>query len=154
MRNVENLVRIHMCDDDPDDQLLVSDALIEARLCNPIDFTNNGVELLQYLNREGEFEHLKGQPLPGLILLDLNMPLMDGREALAKLKQNDKLKSIPVVVLTTSKAEEDVARTYDMGVNSFIIKPVSFDGLVELIRSMTDYWFHIVSLPKDRSDES
>ena len=154
MRNVENLVRIHMCDDDPDDQLLVSDALIEARLGNPIDFTNNGVELLQYLNREGEFEHLKGQPLPGLILLDLNMPLMDGREALAKLKQNDKLKSIPVVVLTTSKAEEDVARTYDMGVNSFIIKPVSFDGLVELIRSMTDYWFHIVSLPKDRSDES
>ena len=154
MNNVENLVRIHMCDDDPDDQLLVSDALSEARLGNQIDFSNNGVELLQYLNREGQFEHLKGEPLPGLILLDLNMPVMDGREVLIKLKQNDKFKSIPIVVLTTSKAEEDVAKTYGMGVNSFIIKPVSFDSLVELIRSMTDYWFHIVSLPKDRSDDS
>jgi len=152
MKTVEQLVKIHMCDDDPDDQLLVSDALLEARLGNKIDFTNNGVELLQYLNREGEFTHLKGDPLPGLILLDLNMPIMDGREVLTHLKNNDKFKSIPIVVLTTSKAEEDVAKTYGMGVNSFIIKPVSFDSLVELIRSMTDYWFHIVSLPKNPQD--
>jgi len=152
MKTVEQLVKIHMCDDDPDDQLLVSDALLEARLGNKIDFTNNGVELLQYLNREGEFTHLKGDPLPGLILLDLNMPIMDGREVLTHLKNNDKFKSIPIVVLTTSKAEEDVAKTYGMGVNSFIIKPVSFDSLVELIRSMTDYWFHIVSLPKHPQD--
>jgi len=137
-----------MCDDDPDDQLLVTDALEEARLGNPIDFTNNGKELLQYLNREGKYEHLMGQPLPGLILLDLNMPVMDGREALAKIKQHEKFRSIPIIVLTTSKAEADIARTYDMGVNSFIMKPVSFDSLVDMVRSVTDYWFHLVSLPK------
>ncbi len=141
-------ITIHMCDDDPDDQLLVSDALEEARLGNPIDFTNNGKELLQYLNREGDYAHLMDQPLPGLILLDLNMPVMDGREVLDQLKQNEKFRSIPIIVLTTSKAEADIARTYDMGVNSFIIKPVSFDSLVDMIRSVSDYWFHLVSLPK------
>ncbi|MCJ8293663.1 MAG: response regulator [Colwellia sp.] len=141
-------ITIHMCDDDPDDQLLVSDALEEARLGNPIDFTNNGKELLQYLNREGAFAHLIDQPLPGLILLDLNMPVMDGREVLNKIKQNEKFRSIPIIVLTTSKAEADIARTYEMGVNSFIIKPVSFDSLVEMVRSVSDYWFHLVSLPK------
>jgi len=140
-------IRIHMCDDDPDDQLLVSDALEEARLGNPIDFTTNGKELLQYLNREDKYSHLIDQPLPGLILLDLNMPVMDGREVLSKLKQHDKFRSIPIIILTTSKAEADIARTYDMGVNSFIMKPVSFDSLVEMIRSVTDYWFHLVSLP-------
>jgi len=141
-------IRIHMCDDDPDDQLLVNDALEEARLGNPIDFTNNGKELLQYLNREGEYSHLVDQPLPGLILLDLNMPVMDGREVLSKIKKHEKFRSIPIIVLTTSKAEADIARTYDMGVNSFIMKPVSFDSLVEMIKSVTDYWFHLVSLPK------
>jgi len=140
-------IRIHMCDDDPDDQLLVSDALEEARLGIPIDFTTNGKELLQYLNREDKYSHLIDQPLPGLILLDLNMPVMDGREVLSKLKQHDKFRSIPIIILTTSKAEADIARTYDMGVNSFIMKPVSFDSLVEMIRSVTDYWFHLVSLP-------
>jgi len=141
-------VTIHMCDDDPDDQLLVTDALHEAKLATPIDFTSNGKELLQYLNREAPYEHMKGKPLPGIILLDLNMPVMDGREVLAKIKSNEKLKSIPIIVLTTSKAEEDIARTYDMGVNSFIIKPVSFENLVEMIQSVTDYWFSLVSLPK------
>ncbi|NQZ22979.1 MAG: response regulator [Colwellia sp.] len=146
----ENLkpIRIHMCDDDPDDQLLVSDALEEARLGNDIDFTNNGKELLQYLNREGQFSHLVDQPLPGLILLDLNMPVMDGREVLSKIKQHEKFRSIPIIVLTTSKAEADIARTYDMGVNSFIMKPVSFDSLVDMVKSVTDYWFHLVSLPQ------
>ncbi|NRA19453.1 MAG: response regulator [Oceanospirillaceae bacterium] len=142
-----NMMSIHMCDDDLDDQLLVSDALLEAKLGNPIDFTNNGLELLQYLRREGEFSHLQGEPLPGLILLDLNMPIMDGREVLNELKRDPVFKAIPVVILTTSKAEEDIAKTYNMGVNSFIIKPVSFDSLVETIKSMTNYWFHIVSLP-------
>ena len=141
-------IRIHMCDDDPDDQLLVSDALEEARLGNPIDFTNNGKELLQYLNREGAFSHLVDEPLPGIILLDLNMPVMDGREVLSKIKQHEKFRSIPIIVLTTSKAEADIARTYDMGVNSFIMKPVSFDSLVDMIKSVTDYWFHLVSLPQ------
>lgn len=138
-----------MCDDDPDDQLLVSDALEEARLGNPIDFTNNGKELFQYLNREGKYSHLVDQPLPGLILLDLNMPIMDGREVLAKIKQHERFRSIPIIVLTTSKAEADIARTYDMGVNSFIMKPVSFESLVDMVKSVTDYWFHLVSLPKE-----
>ena len=141
-------IKIHMCDDDHDDQLLLSDALEEARLGNSIDFTNNGKELLQYLNREGAFSHLVDEPLPGLILLDLNMPVMDGREVLSKIKQHEKFRSIPIIVLTTSKAEADIARTYDMGVNSFIMKPVSFGSLVEMIKSVTDYWFHLVSLPK------
>lgn len=143
-----SVITIHMCDDDPDDQLLITDALQEARLANPIDFTSNGRELLQYLNREGDYAALKGQPLPGLILLDLNMPIMDGREVLKVLKNDDKFKSIPIIVLTTSKAEEDVARSYDMGVNSFVIKPVSFSNLVEMIQSITDYWFNVVALPK------
>ena len=142
-----NMLSIHMCDDDLDDQLLVSDALLEAKLGNPIDFTNNGLELLQYLRREGEFSRLQGEPLPGLILLDLNMPIMDGREVLIELKRDPVLKAIHVVILTTSKAEEDIAKTYNMGVNSFIIKPVSFDSLVQTNKSMTNYWFHIVSLP-------
>jgi len=148
MREDLKLISIHMCDDDPDDQLLVSDALDEARLGNIIDFTSNGKELFQYLNREGDYAHLVDKPLPGLILLDLNMPVMDGREVLSKLKQNEKFRSIPVIVLTTSKAEEDIARSYGMGVNSFIIKPVSFENLVDMVRTVTDYWFHLVSLPK------
>ncbi len=137
-----------MCDDDPDDQLLVSDALEEASLGNPIDFTLNGKELLQYLNREAAYSHLVEEPLPGLILLDLNMPVMDGREVLAKLKKHEKFCSIPIIVLTTSKADTDIAQTYDMGSNSFIIKPVSFDNLVEMMKSITYYWFNLVSLPK------
>jgi len=148
MADNQSVITIHMCDDDPDDQLLVSDALKEARLGNPIDFTSNGRELLQYLNREGKYETLKDTPLPGIILLDLNMPIMDGREVLKILKENEKFKSIPIVILTTSKAEEDVARSYDMGVNSFVIKPVSFENLVEMIQSITEYWFHVVHLPK------
>ena len=148
MDNSMTTIRIHMCDDDPDDQLLVTDALEEARLGNPIDFTNNGKELLQYLNREGKYSHLIDQPLPGLILLDLNMPVMDGREVLSKIKQHEKFRSIPIIVLTTSKAEADIARSYDMGVNSFIMKPVSFDSLVDMVKSVTDYWFHLVSLPQ------
>lgn len=148
MKPDSTAITIHMCDDDPDDQLLITDALLEAKLANPIDFTANGKELLQYLNREAPFEHLKDKPLPGIILLDLNMPIMDGREVLKKIKSNEKFRSIPVVVLTTSKAEEDIARTYGMGVNSFIIKPVSFENLVEMVQSVTEYWFSFVSLPK------
>lgn len=149
MQENEKLVRIHMCDDDPDDQLLVSDALEEARLSNPIDFTSNGKELLQYLKREGDYADLIDQSLPGLILLDLNMPVMDGREVLKQLKHHEKFGSIPVIVLTTSKAEEDIARSYNMGVNSFIIKPVAFESLVEMVATVTNYWFNLVSLPPE-----
>ena len=143
----EKLIRIHMCDDDPDDCLLIKEALEEYRLVNCIDFTANGEQLMDYLHRRGEYQNLENTPLPGLILLDLNMPKKDGREALKEIKSDEKLRRIPIVVLTTSKAEEDIFRSYDLGVNSFIVKPVTFENLVESVRVVTDYWFHIVKLP-------
>lgn len=140
-------ITILVADDDPDDRLLLKDALEEARLGNPVHFVNDGVELMDYLNRRGDYENLAGSPLPGLILLDLNMPRKDGREALKEIKTDLRLRRIPVVVLTTSKAEEDIFRTYDLGVNSFIVKPVTFDSLVDIMRTVTSYWLQIVSLP-------
>jgi CheY-like chemotaxis protein len=107
----------------------------------------NGEELMDYLHRRGAFADPARSPRPGLILLDLNMPRKDGREALAEIKSDPALRQIPVVVLTTSKAEEDIYRTYDLGVNSFITKPVTFDGLVNVMRTLGTYWFEIVELP-------
>jgi CheY-like chemotaxis protein len=117
-------------------------------------FVYDGQELLDYLRREGAYAGPSfDAPRPGLILLDLNMPKKDGREALAEIKANEALRRIPVVVLTTSKDEEDVLRTYDLGVNSFITKPVTFAGLVEVMRTWTRYWLEIVELPNgDESD--
>ena len=141
------LVTILMADDDPDDRLLVEDAFLEIRLDNPLDFVENGVELMDYLHRRGAYSHLAGAPLPGLILLDLNMPRKDGREALNEIKQDEVLRKIPTVILTTSKADEDLLASYNLGANSFIVKPVTFDKLVEVIRVVTDYWLCIVTLP-------
>jgi len=109
--------------------------------------------MLDYLHRRGRHEHLKGTPLPGLILLDLNMPRKDGREALAEVKSDPNLRHIPIVVMTTSNAETDVVRSYDLGVNSFITKPVTFSGLVDVMRSLANYWFKIVRLPPDSTGE-
>jgi len=136
-----------MADDDPDDRLMTREAFEEAHLGNPLEFVKDGEELLDYLLRRGSFENLKGRPLPGLILLDLNMPRKDGREALQEIKAHPALRRIPVVVLTTSKADEDILRSYDMGVNSFISKPVSFESLVETVKMLGKYWFEIVILP-------
>jgi CheY-like chemotaxis protein len=127
--------------------MLAREALQESRLANELRTVGDGEELLSYLRREGEYADPSRSPTPGLILLDLNMPRKDGREALRDIKSDPKLRSIPVVVLTTSKAEEDIYRTYDLGVSSFISKPVSFDGLVEVMRSLGHYWFEIVELP-------
>lgn len=146
MKNRERIT-ILMADDDPDDRLLVQDAFDEIRLANPLQFVEDGIELMDYLHRRGAYAHLAGTPLPGLILLDLNMPKKDGREALREIKQDPVLRSIPIIVLTTSNAEEDILRTYDLGTNSFIIKPVTFDKLVEIIRKVTRYWLEIVRLP-------
>lgn len=140
-------ITILMADDDPDDRLLVQDAFDEIRLNNPLVFVEDGVELMDYLYRRGAYAHLAGTPLPGLVLLDLNMPRKDGREALKEIKQDPTLRTIPVVVLTTSSAEEDILRTYNLGTNSFIVKPVTFDKLVEIIRKVTQYWLEIVHLP-------
>ena len=142
---------ILMADDDADDRMLTKEALEEGRLANGFAEVEDGKKLLDYLRHEGDYAHLDGQPLPGLILLDLNMPRMDGREALKAIKEDAKLRHIPIVVLTTSKAEEDIFRTYDLGVNSFITKPVTFAGLVEVMSRLTEYWFEIVKLPSVRN---
>ena len=141
------VLRLVIADDDEDDRMLIQEALEEGPLANPFDFCFDGIDLLEYLRREGRWTHLEREPLPGLILLDLNMPRMDGRTALAEIMADAKLRRIPIVILTTSKAEEDIMRTYDLGVNSFISKPVTFGGLTQVVESLQHYWFEIVALP-------
>jgi two-component system, response regulator len=138
---------ILLAEDDEDDMQMTLDALKEQRLGNDIRVTRDGEELMEYLRREGSYGNGADAPTPGLILLDLNMPKKDGREALAEIKSDAALRQIPVIVLTTSKAEEDVVRSYDLGVNSFITKPVTFAGLAEAMRVVSEYWFEIVELP-------
>ncbi len=142
-------ITILMADDDPEDRLLAKEAMAEARLANDLRFVEDGEELMDYLNHRGRYLDIADSPMPGLILLDLNMPKKDGREALREIKTNPQLRGIPVVVLTTSKAEEDIFRTYDLGANSFIIKPVSFQGLVEVMETLRRYWFEIVEIAGD-----
>src|SRR5260221_14415112 len=144
-------ITILLADDDEEDRAMTEEALKESRLANDIRFVTDSEELVDYLRQRGEFANGSAAPTPGLILLDLNMPRKDGREALAEIKADPRLRHIPVVVLTTSKAEEDIVRSYDLGVNSFITKPVTFDGLVEAMSVFTQYWFEIVALPTDPS---
>src|SRR5262245_57951002 len=147
MSNPAESIEILMADDDPDDCLMASRALKAYRLRNGIRFVEDGEELLDYLRRRGKYAEPGAAPTPGIILLDLNMPKMDGREALAAIKADPELRKIPVVVLTTSQAEEDILRTYDLGVNSYITKPVTFQGLAEVMKALSVYWFEIVKLP-------
>ncbi|MHB8690940.1 MAG: response regulator [Solirubrobacteraceae bacterium] len=137
-----------MADDDEEDRELTQEALYDSRLGNEMRFVVDGQDLLDYLRRDGPYaDPAVDAPRPGIILLDLNMPRMDGREALAEIKADASLRAIPICVLTTSKDEEDVLRTYDLGVSSFITKPVTFAGLVEVMQTWTRYWFEIVELP-------
>jgi two-component system, response regulator len=142
-------ITLLLADDDPDDRLLAVQALKECRIANDFRFVEDGEELMDYLHRRNGFKDLQGKPLPGLILLDLNMPRKDGREALKEMKADPMLRRIPIVVLTTSKAEEDILRSYDLGVNSYVTKPVTFKSLVELVKVLGQYWFEVVELPKD-----
>ena len=145
-------ITILMADDDEDDRLLTQDALAESRVLNELHFVEDGVELLEYLERKGKFVDKSISPRPGLILLDLNMPRMDGREALEAIKANPNLKGIPVVILTTSKQEEDMVKGYNLGAASYITKPVTFDGLVELMKTLGKYWVEFVELPSTFND--
>jgi CheY-like chemotaxis protein len=145
-------ILILLADDDADDRMLAQEALTESRLANELCCVEDGEELMEYLQGRGRYAG--GAPRPGLILLDLNMPRKDGREALAEIKADPSLRQIPVVVLTTSKAEEDIYRSYDLGVNSFITKPVTFEGLVAVMRTLGQYWFEIVNLPGGPPAES
>ena len=141
---------ILLADDDEEDRMLAADAMRESRVANDLRFVEDGEELLDYLYKRGSYAGADAAPTPGLILLDLNMPRKDGREALREIKADPDLRRIPVVVLTTSKAEDDIYRTYDLGANSFITKPVSFEGLVNVMRDIGRYWIEIVELPPDR----
>ena len=134
-------------DDDEDDQILVGEALKETPAANSIQYVQDGEELLDFLNNKGFYADEEKYPKPGLIFLDLNMPRKDGREALAEIKADPNLRSIPIIVLTTSKGEEDIQTAYDLGVNSFITKPVSYDSLVKIVKVVTKYWFKTVKLP-------
>jgi two-component system, response regulator len=139
-------ISILMAEDDVEDQMLVREAFEEARLANDIAIVSDGEELLDYLNQRGAYSDVSH---PHIILLDLNMPRKDGREALKEIKADPKLRRIPVIVLTTASAEEDIISTYDLGVSSYIRKPVTFDKLVDLIKELGRYWLEIVELPPD-----
>jgi CheY-like chemotaxis protein len=147
MNELSSPITILIADDDADDRMLAKEALEESRLRNELYFVEDGEELLDYLNRRGKFAEPAKAPRPGLILLDLNMPRKDGREALREIKADPDLRRIPVVIMTTSKAEEDVFRSYDLGANSFITKPVTFERLVELMKVLGQYWIEFVELP-------
>ena len=144
-------ITILVCDDDEDDRMLTQKAIEGAHISNTLRFVEDGEELLDYLQQRGRYGGETGlAPRPGLILLDLNMPRMGGREALKLIKGDSTLSDIPIVVLSTSSNDEDVVRSYQLGVNSFITKPVTFTGLVEAMHVLGRYWLEIVELPPTR----
>jgi two-component system response regulator len=147
MKSEYREVSILMAEDDPDDRILMKEALLENNIINKLSFVEDGAELLDYLYKKGRFSSPE-TVRPGLILLDLNMPKLDGREALKQIKSDPDLKRIPVIVLTTSNAEEDITRSYDLGVNSFISKPSKFSDLVQVASQIGNYWFRTVVLPE------
>jgi two-component system response regulator len=142
-----------MAEDDPQDRILTEEAFREARLANPLYFVEDGDQLMRFLNHQPPYEDALAHPRPGLILLDLNMPKKDGRACLREIHASPVLRRIPVVVLTTSKEEEEILNSYDLGANSYICKPVNFDDLVEVMKSFTNYWFSIVELPHARQSD-
>lgn len=148
----KNEIIILMADDDSDDVMLTKRALKKSHLLNKLIAVNNGEELTDYLFHRGKYANPSKNPRPGVILLDLNMPKKDGREALREIKADPDLREIPIVVFTTSKAEEDIYRSYQLGVNSFITKPVTFEKLIEVMTALGKYWFEIVELPKRAND--
>ncbi|MFQ5645601.1 MAG: response regulator [bacterium] len=146
-------VRILLADDDPDDRILIEEAFKEALLSfdqiNHLDFVKDGEELMDYLYRREQYVNSDESLRPDLILLDLNMPRKDGMEALREIKSDPKLRCISVIILTTSKADKDIYRSYDLGANSYIAKPVTFEGLIEVMKTLGKYWLEIVELPSE-----
>jgi len=140
-------ITILMAEDDPDDRQMTREAFAECHLNNDLRFVEDGAELMDYLCRRGKYADPASSPFPGLLLLDLNMPRMDGREALQEIKKDPRLKNLRVVILTTSKAEEDIHRSYDLSATSYISKPVTLAALIEVIKTMGKYWLEIVELP-------
>ena len=136
-----------VADDDPDDQLLIKEAISEVRPATQVDFVDDGVALLEYLCRGGRYAELIDTPLPRLLLPDLNMPIKDGREALFEIKSDPSFWRIPIVIFSTSKADQDIRRAYQLGANSYVTKPSGFERLVEVVRALDTYWFETVALP-------
>ncbi len=147
-------ITILMAEDDADDRMLVKEAFAESHIANNILFVEDGVELLEYLRHQGKYKDTDLYPDPHLILLDLNMPRKDGREAIKEIKANPETRKTPVVILTTSTAEEDILRSYDIGAAGYITKPVTFEALVKVVRGIEEYWIQIVRLPFKDSKES
>lgn len=141
-------ITILMADDDEEDRMLTRKAFELNRVGNELRFVEDGEDLLDYLYQRGKYDGGADAPRPGLILLDLNMPRLDGREALAVIKRDPALRRIPVVVMTTSEADQDIARSYDLGANSYVTKPVTFESLAQVIKALDQYWFEIVALPE------
>jgi len=139
-----------LIEDNYGDALLVREAFLSAKIRNNLTVANDGEEALNMLWRRGE--HIK-QPAPDLILLDLNLPGMDGREVLQTIKNDPRLKRIPVIVLTSSKAEIDILKTYDLRANGYIVKPVTFDRLQEIVASLETFWFSVVVLARSSNLE-
>ena len=145
-------ITILVADDDEEDRALAQEALTRARLANNLRFVTDGEELMDYLHRRGPYAARGAAPRPGLLLLDIKMPKKDGFACLREIRADPALRQLPVVVLTTSSAEEDIYRSYDLGVNSFVSKPVTLQGLVDAMVALGRYWFEIVELPR-ASDE-
>lgn len=147
MRHSSRPITLVVADDDPDDRVLIREALHETRLSGDVHFVVDGEELMDYLRHRGTYAKSGASPRPALILLDLNMPRKSGSEALAEIKADPALRQVPVVVLTTSEAEEDVFRSYDLGANSFITKPASFGSLVAVMKNLERYWLDAAAIP-------
>ena len=154
MTNRAKPITILMADDDPDDRQMTQEAFEESHLANDLRFVEDGEQLMDYLNRRGQYADPATSPRPGLILLDLNMPRKDGREALQEIKNDSRFRAIRVVVLTTSKAEEDIVRTYNLSAASYITKPVTFEGLLDVVHTLGKYWLEIVELPDDADEDA
>ena len=144
-------ITILMADDEPTDRILTAETLKDARLINDLRFVENGEELMDYLLTQGKFAPPAQAPRPGLILLDLNMPKKDGRTVLKEIKDNPDLRSIPIAVLTASKDDADIYRSYDLGVNTYIVKPVTFEAIVDTLQTLEQHWFQIVALPSAKA---
>jgi CheY-like chemotaxis protein len=145
----EKLAQILLVEDNHMDEVLTLDAFREAHLENPICVVRSGEEALRYMFAEAEFTDRKANPLPDLILLDLKLPGISGNEVLAKIKTTPLLKRIPVIIMTSSKAEGDLEMSYDLGANSYLVKPVTFDGFFRVVRQINDYWLSLnVLCPK------
>ena len=147
MTGVADEFTVLVADDDPDDQLLIKDAISEIRPTARVDFVSDGVELLDYLRCQGDYAGRIDEPPPRLVLLDLNMPVKDGREALFEIKSDPAIWQTPIIIFSTSTAQIDIRRAYQLGANSFITKPSSFDRLLEIVRAIDRYWFETVALP-------